>query len=137
MSTIEDIATAVCGDLFGSRGPEFKGETFDPKRDGKRLGAQLQRVIDCVVTGPARGQWFTLSGVAGFTESPEASVSARLRDLRRMGYTVERRYIERGLWQYKVSGAGAARSGGRPVTPENQPGSKPGAPAIDEAITEA
>lgn len=50
------------------------------------------------------GSWRTLYVIAHFTGAPEASASARLRDLRRAGYTVVRRRTAgmRGLWEYRV-----------------------------------
>ena len=76
----------------------FKGLTYDPARDEKRLGAQLRSVISVMRTG----NWLTLSAIAGLTDSPEASVSARLRDMRRLGWTVDRRHLSRGLWTYRA-----------------------------------
>jgi hypothetical protein len=78
--------------------PEPKGETFDRERDGKRLNAQCKRVFDAMQWG----EWRTLSQISHVTHDPEASVSARLRDLRRLGHTVERRYVERGLHEYRL-----------------------------------
>jgi hypothetical protein len=78
--------------------PEPKGETFDRERDGKRLNAQCKRVFDAM----RFGDWRTLSSLALVTGDPEASVSARLRDLRKAGHTVERRYVERGLHEYRL-----------------------------------
>jgi hypothetical protein len=77
------------------------GETFDRKRDGARLNAQAQAVFSYM----QHGDWRTLADIAAATGHPEASVSARLRDLRKPtlgGFTVERRYIARGLYQYRV-----------------------------------
>lgn len=79
----------------------FDGETFDAARDEARLTSQLDRVRDLM----ADGRWWTLKQVAANLNASEASVSARLRDLRkpRFGrYQVERRYVEKGLWQYRV-----------------------------------
>jgi hypothetical protein len=78
--------------------PEPKGETFDRQRDGKRLNAQCLRVFEAM----RFGDWRTLSSLALVTGDPEASVSARLRDLRKAGHTVERRYVERGLHEYRL-----------------------------------
>jgi len=78
------------------------GETFDRARDGKRLNAQAAAVYSYM----QHGQWRTLADIAAATGAPEASVSARLRDLRSLkfgGYTVERRYIAKGLWQYRIA----------------------------------
>jgi hypothetical protein len=51
------------------------------------------------------GRWYTLAAIAKALGYPEASISARLRDLRkpRFGaHTVNRRYVERGLFEYQV-----------------------------------
>jgi biotin operon repressor len=76
----------------------FKGSTFVPERDGARLSSQLAKVKDLMLDG----EWRSLETIAELTGSPEASVSARLRDLRRMGYVVERRFINKGLHLYAV-----------------------------------
>jgi len=78
--------------------PEPLGETFDAARDGKRLAAQARRVLAATL---GRG-WRNLGEIARETGDPEASVSARLRDIRRAGFRVERKYQERGLWLYQV-----------------------------------
>ena len=81
----------------------FKGETFDPHRDGARLAAQEQRVFDAMKDEKWRG----LREISSLTGDPEASVSARLRGLRKEGHKVERKYISRGLWLYRLK-AGSA-----------------------------
>jgi hypothetical protein len=96
----------VNGSLFDlpEPAPAFDGVTFDQDRDGSRLNAQLSRVL-AVLKG---GCWHTLADVAARTGDPEASVSARIRDLRKPrfgGYVVERRYVERGLWEYRLAEA--------------------------------
>ena len=78
---------------------DVRGATFNPERDGKRLNAQTQRVHDLM----RDGQWRTLAEIASGTGDPEASVSARLRDLRRFGFTVDRAYVSQGLHKYKVT----------------------------------
>lgn len=77
------------------------GETYDEKRDRKRLDGQAADVYRYMQHGQLR----TLADISAATGHPEASVSARLRDLRKShlgGFTVERRYIARGLYQYRV-----------------------------------
>jgi hypothetical protein len=77
------------------------GETFNAKRDLSRLNAQCADVYHYM----KHGEWRTLADISANTGHPEASVSARLRDLRKPtlgGFTVERRYIARGLYQYRV-----------------------------------
>lgn len=80
--------------------PPIKGETFDAARDGKRLSAQAADVYALM----RDGRWRTLGDISEATGHPEASVSARLRDLRGAGHTVERAYVSRGLWRYRVTG---------------------------------
>lgn len=77
------------------------GVSFDRKRDGARLNKQAQEVFNVM----ADGRWHTLSDISGKTNHPEASVSARLRDLRKPkfgGFTVERQALSKGLWQYRM-----------------------------------
>ena len=79
----------------------FDGATFDKDRDGKRLTAQIYRVYDAMKDG----QWHTLSELAKICGDPEASVSARLRDMRKPRYNsmqIERRYVRRGLHEYRL-----------------------------------
>lgn len=79
----------------------FGGETYDEARDGERLGAQLKDVFALMKDG----EWHTLRVLAAHVGASEASVSARLRDLRKEkfgAHTVERDYIGYGLWQYRL-----------------------------------
>ena len=81
----------------------FGGATYDAERDGKRLGAQFCAVRDYLTAH--RGEWVTLTGLSHALGFPEASVSARLRDMRKAefgGYDVERKYIRRGLHWYRL-----------------------------------
>ncbi len=78
---------------------EAKGETFDQSRDGARLGAQCKRVVDFCLCN----DWVTLRQISEGAACPEASASARIRDLRRLGgFAVERKYLARGLHAYRV-----------------------------------
>lgn len=80
------------------------GETYDQARDGKRLDGQMADVFALM----RDGQWRTLGEISGATGHPEASVSARLRDLRRLefgGFTVDREFVRRGLWRYRLGSA--------------------------------
>lgn len=80
----------------------FSGSTYSPALDGARLAKQLDRVRDLMCDG----QWRTLAAIESATGSPQASVSARLRDLRKPrfgGLTVERRRVASGgLWEYRI-----------------------------------
>ena len=58
-----------------------RSATYDPALDHERLSKQARRVYD-VLKG---GEWLTLDEIAVLSSSPQASVSARFRDLRRIG----------------------------------------------------
>jgi DNA-binding IclR family transcriptional regulator len=80
----------------------FRGATYDPALDGARLGAQLQGVLRFV----SSSRWYSLRQIADATGYPEASVSARLRDIRRLGFTVDRKRDGEptlGRWLYRVN----------------------------------
>jgi hypothetical protein len=84
---------------------QFGGTTYVPSLDRERLGEQFCRVVDCM----ADGCWRSLREIARVTDDPEASISARLRDVRKHWGTdaMESRRrpsvdARRGHWQYKV-----------------------------------
>lgn len=82
-------------------GLHFDGATYDAARDCTRLAEQTQAVFAIMKDG----QFRTLSHISRMTGAPEASVSARLRDLRKPrfgGHTVNRQYLRRGLYQYQL-----------------------------------
>ena len=69
--------------------------------DHSRLGAQLGKVRVLM----ADGHWRTLQQIADATHAPPASVSARLRDLRKSkfgGHNIERRNCGNGLFEYRM-----------------------------------
>ena len=81
--------------------PLFDGCTFDESRDGSRLARQLTAVRLAMESG----DWHTLAELAAVVGAPEASVSARLRDLRKPkfgGFTIEREYAGGGQWRYRM-----------------------------------
>ena len=82
---------------------EIGGVTYIPQFDKDRLNAQQKRVYrvmrDC--------EWRTLREIEQITDDPQPSISARLRDLRKMGLVVERRRRgdpRKGLHEYRVLG---------------------------------
>jgi len=89
-------------DLLNWTPPDMKrdGKTFDPEKDYERLNRQQRLVFDVMKDG----KWRTLRIIGALTVQPEASISARLRDFRKLGLTVERRRVEgqSGLWEYSV-----------------------------------
>jgi hypothetical protein len=83
--------------------PDFDGGTYLRQRDHVRLAKQAQAIWDIL----ADGRWHTLAELRERTGYPEASISARLRDLRKPkfgGWTVEHENTGRGLWRYRVVG---------------------------------
>lgn len=75
---------------------EARGKTFVADRDSKRLGEQCQRIFNVFRDGQKR----TLAQVAAITGDPEASISARYRDLKRFGFKMDKEFVTRGLWLY-------------------------------------
>jgi hypothetical protein len=91
--------------------PAFDGATFQLELDGDRLGEQARRVWDAM----SNGAWWTLHELAAHTGDPEASVSARIRDLRKYkfgGWTVARERIAGGRHRYRLEAADTVRRGG-------------------------
>jgi hypothetical protein len=83
----------------------FDGITFDPQRDGSRLHAQLDEVRDFMLSHC--DDWWSLDELSVALGHPEASISARLRDLRKKkfgGFEIARRYVAKGQWVYKLTG---------------------------------
>ena len=81
----------------------FDGKTFSPSLDGERLSRQIERVYSVLVE---RGCWFTLRELSNITGDPEASVSARLRDLRKPRFgsqQIERKRRTVGCWEYRLT----------------------------------
>ncbi len=84
----------------------FNGPTRTVALDGKRLGKQLATVKGVMDSG----DWLTLAQIAmrgAIRISAAASISARLRDLRRLGWTIDRRRLgdpSTGLHEYRMSG---------------------------------
>ena len=79
-------------------GPTFKGATVEAQ-DVPRLTSQLERVRSVV----SDGRWHTIPELTRLAApGSESAISARLRDLRREGYTVERERVSGGLFRYRV-----------------------------------
>jgi hypothetical protein len=79
----------------------FDGITFIPERDEVRLTGQLARVWDLMLDG----KWRTLREIADSANATEASVSARLRDMRKQrfgSHEIEREHISTGLFKYRL-----------------------------------
>ncbi len=84
---------------------DFDGVTYEPKFDATRLRGEMARVYNAM----NRGLWLTLSELSQATGGdPEASISARLRDLRKArfgAHTVNRRRRgdpSKGVFEYQL-----------------------------------
>lgn len=80
---------------------DFDGATYVPTRDGTRLRRQL----DIVRRAMQDLREHTLSELSMLTRGTTASISARLRDLRKAkhgGYTIIRRSLGRGIHSYRM-----------------------------------
>ena len=85
---------------------QFDGDDYTHDRDYIRLSTQLDRVYKVV----SDGKWYTLSEIASKTNSPEASVSAQLRNLRKAkfkeqygdDYDIVREHVSGGLYRYQM-----------------------------------
>lgn len=79
----------------------FNGATYKASRDHARLTDQYWRVFALMHDT----RWRTLTEIARATGDPEASVSARLRDLRKPrfgGHLVQAKCVGRGMWVYRL-----------------------------------
>ena len=91
--------------------PAHDGRTYDAAQDHARLNAQTLRVWTVLQAGA----WWTLAELSAQTGDPEASVSARLRDLRKPkfgGHHIERARVATmaGLFMYRLVPRQAWRS---------------------------
>lgn len=75
---------------------KFLGATFDSARDEERLSKQLKAVHDVMKDGQHR----SLRQMADAAGCPEASASARFRDLKRLGFPMQKKNEGRGTWIY-------------------------------------
>ena len=81
--------------------PDFDGPEYKPERDKARLTTQMEDIRAYMLLGG----WHDLEWISLNTGHPPASVSAQLRHLRKAkfgAYIVERRHVERGLFEYRV-----------------------------------
>lgn len=123
MTALFDDKPTICPDCglrvtagycpLGHKGPvRFDGDTYDEKQDKVRLTGQVAAVFEVM----SSGRWWTLADLANEVtvrtgrHASEASVSARIRDLRKDrfgGHTVvRRRHQEKaGLWVYRMETA--------------------------------
>ena len=90
----------LCG-LHFRKAPMFDGRTYAHSRDGQRLARQLDAVKAIMLDGKPH----TLAELAEIAKGSTASVSARIRDLRKErfgGYQIDRDYLHDGVWEYRL-----------------------------------
>lgn len=79
----------------------FDGVTYEHDKDYKRLKGQVGAVYRVM----SDGKWRTLEEISMTLGFPQASVSARLRDLRKArfgAHEVQRRRFTEGQWEYRL-----------------------------------
>jgi hypothetical protein len=79
----------------------FDGADYQPQRDNPRLSTQYLDIFQLM----SDGAWRTLPQIESATGHPAASISAQLRHMRKKrfgSHTVERRYIDAGLYEYRL-----------------------------------
>jgi hypothetical protein len=89
------------GTFFRGLMETFNGSDYVAERDDERLSSQLERVKALM----SDSQWRSLNQIASATGAPAASVSAQLRHLRKERFgsnTVNKRYVERGVFLYQL-----------------------------------
>lgn len=82
-------------------------ESDDPKQ--ARLTAQFQRIFALM----RDGAWRTFGDIAAVTNDPAPSISAQLRHMRKRrfgAHTVQRRYLGKGLYEYRLLVRGGGQS---------------------------
>lgn len=83
---------------------DFDGKTYEPKHDQVRLTGQMLRVWNTILDG----QWRTLQEMTGASGDSTQSISARLRDLRKVrfgSHIIERRRRgnpKDGIFEYRM-----------------------------------
>ncbi len=90
-----------------SGAPVFAGSDFDPARDTQRLATQ----IGCILAVVLDGQYRTVTKLGielrrayPHVNFPENSIQAQLRNLKKVGYQVEKRNVAKSgaLFEYRV-----------------------------------
>lgn len=66
----------------------------------------LETLLECVETFVADEQWRLLAHIHLAYGGREANCSARVRDIRKRGLTVQHEPVTAGWWRYRVSAPG-------------------------------
>lgn len=109
----------------------FDGDTYEPLQDKERLETLFERVKSTM----AGAQWWTLEELAAQAKGSQASVSARIRDLRKErfgGWEIVRRRLqsapESGVWEYQMTGQHVVPTTEQPAVPTTEQ------PAIPKSV---
>ena len=102
----------------------FDGADYTRERDDERLTVQYRRIFALM----RDGRWRTLHQIEAATGDPTPSISAQLRHMRKRrfgSHTVEKRYVENGLYEYRLlvnetASGGASAVGVKSATPAAQ-----------------
>jgi len=87
--------------FFGQPQPHFNGSDYIPVLDQRRLTGQLHEIKSLM----SDGKWRTLGEVESATGYPQASISAQLRNMRKVrfgSHTIEKQRRTAGQWEYKL-----------------------------------
>jgi len=88
-------------DDYLARQPIYHGADIDMNRDATRLNGQILDIYNVVKDG----KWYTLDELASITGHGQASISAQLRNLRKVqfgSHEIERLHLTNGLYQYRL-----------------------------------
>ena len=104
-SMSRDGVSPTVGDSYakqqGLSNARFDGDDYKHERYHARLTGQIRRVYDFMFDGA----WRTLNEISDATGDPHSSVSAQLRNLRKKrfgGHNIERKYMNDGLYSYRL-----------------------------------
>ncbi len=81
---------------------KFSGAGAGTMEDQERLSGQLKRIKNLMKDG----RWRTFQEIHEVTGEPIASISAQLRNLRKLGmggHQVDRQHLGRGLYEYRLT----------------------------------
>ena len=100
--SITDAIAQVENQSFSQKVIEANPDQKPQEPKTAQMAEQLMKVYMVMKDG----RWRTLAEIAFYAKTPEASASARLRDLRKKGFIVSKRKAPDGkLFQYQLSGS--------------------------------
>ena len=90
--------------------PDFDGHHYEPKKDRYRLSGQIEKIFKFIQKHSTdlfgMEKWMTVGEISVYTEFPEASISAQLRNLRKEkfgGHNIQGRYRQfTRIFEYRL-----------------------------------